>query len=52
MPERIFLEGLDEDKMYDVEGYGIKSGKGLMNVGIQIVLRGDMDSKVIKIRAI
>ncbi|MBE7038722.1 MAG: hypothetical protein E7404_07475 [Ruminococcaceae bacterium] len=52
MPERIFLEGLDEDKMYDVEGYGIKSGKGLMNVGIQIFLRGDMDSKVIKIRAI
>lgn len=52
MPERIKLDGLLKDALYNVEGYGIKSGKGLMDIGIQIPLRGDMDSKIIKIEKV
>ena len=49
MPEMICLDGLDPEGMYEVEGYGIRSGKGLMKIGIQIPLKGDMDSRIIKI---
>ena len=49
MPERIRLEGLDKERMYDCGEYGIRSGAGLMNVGLQIPLRGDMDCRIINI---
>ena len=52
MPELICLDGLDPDAMYEVEGYGVRSGRGLMNIGIQIPLRGDMDCRIIKINKI
>ena len=52
MPEMVCLDGLDPEGVYEVEGYGVRSGKGLMNVGIQIPLRGDMDSRIIKINKV
>ena len=52
MPEMICLDGLDPDGIYEVEGYGTRSGRGLMKIGIQIPLRGDMDSRIIKINKI
>ena len=47
--ENIRLEGLCEEAMYEVEGVGIRSGRGLMKVGLRVVLKGDMDSHVIRI---
>ncbi|UKI36992.1 MAG: GH36 C-terminal domain-containing protein [Clostridiales bacterium] len=44
-PENFRLCGLEKDAKYDVGEYGIRSGSGLMNVGLQIKLRGDMDCK-------
>ncbi|MGI6636412.1 MAG: alpha-galactosidase [Christensenellales bacterium] len=46
---RIRLAGLEADALYDVEGYGVRSGAGLMHAGLQIQLTGDMDSAVIKL---
>lgn len=51
-PENFRLCGLEKDAKYDVGEYGIRSGSGLMNVGLQIKLRGDMDCKIIKITKI
>lgn len=47
--DRILLRGLDSDAMYEVEGMGIRSGRGLMHAGIVIPLHGDMDSTTIKL---
>ncbi len=47
----IRLRGLQLDTVYDVEGHQPMSGAGLMNIGIPVPLRGDFDSKVIRIRA-
>lgn len=46
---RILLQGLDPDTIYEVEGYKDMSGRGLMNIGIEVSLFGDFDSKVIVI---
>jgi len=48
--EPIRLYGLIEDAEYDVEEYGVHTGRGLMNAGLYIPLIGDMDSHVIHIR--
>jgi alpha-galactosidase len=47
----IVLQGLDPDTVYEVEGYAPMSGQGLMTVGIPVKLRGDFDSKVVRIDA-
>ena len=46
---RIRLGGLDPNALYDVEGFGVRSGAGLMHVGLQIPLEGDMDCAAIKL---
>lgn len=50
--ENFRLEDLEKDALYDVEGFGTRTGQGLMKVGLKIVLNGDMDSRVIRIRKI
>ncbi len=52
VPERLRLRGLEKDKKYEVENYGIFTGNGLMTVGLPIYIRGDMQSELIKIRLI
>jgi alpha-galactosidase len=49
MPERLRLQGLDEQAEYTVEGFGSRTGRSLMKIGLPIVLKGDMDSQVIRI---
>ncbi len=48
----IMLRGLDPDAVYKVDGYRAMSGKALMEIGIQVKLRGDYDSKVIRLERI
>ena len=43
-------QGLDPDTVYQVDGYKPMSGSGLMNIGVPVRLRGDFDSKLIRIR--
>jgi alpha-galactosidase len=47
---RLQLAGLEPDWVYTVEGSRPMSGQGLMQVGIGLSLRGDYDSRVIRIR--
>lgn len=47
----IRLKGLDENALYAVEGYDREiSGKALMNIGINVDMRGDFDSRLIRIK--
>lgn len=45
--QNIKLQGLEEDAIYISDEGKKMSGRGLMNVGIPILLRGDYDSKII-----
>lgn len=47
---RLKLDGLDPAAEYSVEGYRDMSGEGLMNIGLRFSLRGDFDSKLIRIK--
>ena len=47
----IRLRGLNPDTIYQVEGYKSMSGRGLMEIGIPVKLRGDYDSRIIRIKA-
>ena len=46
------LRGLRPETVYEVEGYAPMSGAGLMRIGLPVKLRGDYDSKVIRLRAV
>ena len=46
----IRLQGLDPDTVYEVDEHKPMSGAGLMNIGVPVNLRGDFDSKLIRIR--
>ncbi|OGV62778.1 MAG: hypothetical protein A3K19_07580 [Lentisphaerae bacterium RIFOXYB12_FULL_65_16] len=48
----IRLKGLRPETVYEVEGGKRMSGAGLMHIGIPVPLRGDFDSRVIRIRAV
>lgn len=48
----IRLRGLDPDVVYEVEGVGNISGRGLMELGIQCRIVGDFDSRLIRITAL
>ncbi|NPV52579.1 MAG: alpha-galactosidase [Firmicutes bacterium] len=53
---RLKLRGLDPEAVYEVTGAGIEgtvirlSGKALVSLGIEIVLGGDFDSRLIRIK--
>lgn len=48
---RIYLKGLKEDVLYELEGKNLAlSGKALMKLGIRLEFGGDFDSEVIRIR--
>ena len=51
-PEPIRLDGLDESALYEVENYGILSGRALMKLGLKVKLEGDFDSRVIRFNKI
>ncbi len=51
-PEPLRLDGLDGDELYEVEGYGTRSGAALMKVGLRVKLEGDFDSRVIRFRRV
>lgn len=52
LPEPLRLDGLEENALYEVEGYGLKSGRALMKIGLKIPLEGDFDSRVIRFRKV
>lgn len=43
------LRGLDPDATYDVEGYKPMTGRALMSLGLPLELRGDFDSRLVRI---
>ncbi|MUG86637.1 alpha-galactosidase [Paenibacillus timonensis] len=48
---RLRLQGLMPDKSYAIEGLpGIRSGRSLMQIGLELPLRGDFDSLLYRIR--
>ncbi|EHB68655.1 hypothetical protein J2Z18_002416 [Paenibacillus lactis] len=48
---RLRLTGLQADQSYAIEGVaGTWSGRALMNIGIELPLRGDFDSLVYRIQ--
>ena len=47
-PEPVRLDGLDPDSLYRVDGFGVKSGRALMKLGLKVKLEGDFDSRVIR----
>ncbi len=47
-PEPVRLDGLDPDSLYRVDGFGVKSGRALMKLGLKVRLEGDFDSRVIR----
>lgn len=48
---RLRLTGLHADRVYHIEGSeGSFSGRALMNIGVELPLRGDFDSLVYRIR--
>ncbi|KAG2872393.1 hypothetical protein PC115_g24617 [Phytophthora cactorum] len=48
---RLRLAGLQADKSYLIEELGLSvSGRALMNIGVELPLRGDFDSLVYRIR--
>ncbi|MDQ6418426.1 alpha-galactosidase [Paenibacillus sp. LHD-117] len=48
---RLRLRGLQPDKMYAIEQLpGAWTGKAMMNIGIELPLRGDLDSLMYRIR--
>ena len=49
---RIRPQGLDPNKVYHVEGYKPMFGKDLMEIGVEVDLVGDYDSKVIRINEV
>lgn len=51
-PEPIRLDGLDESALYEVENFGILSGRALMKLGLKVKLEGDFDSRVIRFNKI
>lgn len=48
IPERLRLRGLNSDWIYSVDGIGTFTGRGLMTVGLPILLEGDLRSQVIR----
>ena len=46
---RVRLKGLKEEWIYQIEGRGRMSGKGLEHIGISTALTGDMDSRIYRI---
>ncbi|WP_025159292.1 alpha-galactosidase [Leifsonia aquatica] len=46
---RLRLRGLDEDALYEVDGYKPMSGAALMGLGLPLELHGDYDSRVIRV---
>ena len=46
---RVRLKGLKEEWIYQIEGSGRMSGKGLEHIGISTALTGDMDSRIYRI---
>ena len=49
---RIRIPGLIADAVYEVEGYRPLSGKALQELGIPVNLKGDFDSRVIRIHKV
>lgn len=48
---RLRLQGLDPDKQYVIDQLpGTWTGRGLMNIGVELPLRGDFDSLVYQVR--
>jgi alpha-galactosidase len=45
----IRLEGLEPEALYSVEGYVPMSGRALMEIGLDVQLQLDYDSRVIRI---
>lgn len=48
----IRCKGLEPDALYEVNGERILSGRGLMQVGLAVTLRGDYDSKIFRLEKI
>lgn len=48
----ITLRGLDPDALYEVEGYGTRSGAAWMQAGLRVKLEQDFSSEVIRIRRV
>ncbi|MCJ8010438.1 alpha-galactosidase [Paenibacillus sp. KQZ6P-2] len=48
---RLRLQGLQQDKLYIIDQLpGVWSGRALMNIGIELPLRGDFDSLVYRVK--
>lgn len=52
LPEPIRLDGLEDESLYEVDGFGIRSGRALMKLGVKVKLEGDFDSRVIRFKKI
>jgi len=49
---RILLKGLGPGFLYEIEDYGVLSGKALMNIGIMPKFKSDYSSIMIRINSI
>src|SRR5690606_3551836 len=48
----ITLRGLDPEALYEVDGYGTRSGAAWMQAGLRVKLAEDFSSEVIRIRRV
>ena len=52
LPEPIRLAGLSDTALYEIDDFGVLSGRALMRIGISIPLEGDFYSRVIRFRRV
>ena len=50
--QMVFQEGVVHESLYEVDGFGIRSGRALMKLGVKVKLEGDFDSRVIRFKKI